>query len=108
MEVRNGRTEEWFVSPEELGIAAAPLETVAGGTPAENAAVIRGVIAEEKGGPARDVCLLNAGATIFVAGRADDLAGGVERAREGLNSGEAARVLERFTEMTLELGGASG
>jgi anthranilate phosphoribosyltransferase len=108
IEVRNGSTEEWFVAPEEFGIATAAVDTVAGGTPAENAAVIRGVIAEEKGGPARDVCLLNAGATIFVAGKADDLAGGIERAREAVDSGEAARVLERLIEMTQELGGATG
>ena len=105
IEVRNGGTEEWYVRLEDFDLETAPLETVAGGTPAANAAVIRGVLAEERLGPARDVALLNAGATIFVAGKAGDLAGGVERAREAVDSGEAARVLARLVEMTRELGG---
>jgi anthranilate phosphoribosyltransferase len=106
VEVRNGGTEEWFVKPEDFGFEPAPLETVAGGTPEENAAVIRGVLAEKQG-PARDVCLLNAGATVFVAGTTDDLATGIERARDAVDSGEAARILERLVEMSRELGGSA-
>ncbi len=102
IEVSDGGTEEWFVGPEDLGLAQAPLEAVAGGTPEENAAVTRAVLAGEPG-PALDVSLLNAGAAITVAGGADDLAGGVERAREAVDSGAATGVLDRLVELTTSL-----
>jgi anthranilate phosphoribosyltransferase len=51
------------------------------------------------------VILLNAGAAIYVGGRADDLAGGVERAREAVESGATARVLEQLIERSAALAG---
>ena len=95
IEVRDGGTEEWFAEPEELGLAEASLEAIAGGEPADNAAVVRSVLAGEPG-PARDISLLNAGAAIYAGRGADDLAGGVEAAREAVDSGAASRVLERL------------
>ena len=60
---------------------------------------MRTVFAGEPG-PARDVVLLNAGAAIFAAGAAHDLAAGVDRAREALDSGAAQGVLERLTRLS--------
>jgi len=102
IEVADGRTEEWFVDPADLGIEHAPLEAIAGGEPDENAAVVRAVLAGEPG-PARDVVVLNAGAAILVGGGASDLAAGVERARETIDSGAARDVLERLVELTSTL-----
>jgi anthranilate phosphoribosyltransferase len=106
VEVLNGGTEEWFVEPQDLGIEPAGLETIAGGEPAENAAVIRSVLAGEAG-PARDVSVLNAGAAIYVAGGAGDLAGGVAKAAEAIDSGAAQDVLGRLVARSRELSGAS-
>jgi anthranilate phosphoribosyltransferase len=103
VEVNDGGTEEWFMRPEELGVQRAEIEQVAGGTPEENAATVAHVLQGE-GGPARDVVVLNAGAAILVSGAADDLAGGVERAREAIDSGAASDVLGRLVELTGELG----
>ena len=106
IEIGDGATNEVFVSPEELGLDQARLEAIAGGSPAENAAVVRAVLEGDNDGPARDVVLANAGAAILVAGGADDLAGGVERAREALASGAAADVLAKLSALTGKL--ASG
>jgi anthranilate phosphoribosyltransferase len=102
IEVSGGRTEEWFLQPGDHGLAEASLETIAGGSPEDNAAVVRRVL-DGEAGPARDVVLLNAGAAIAVGGRAEELATGISMARESLDSGAARNVLERLVQLTGEL-----
>jgi anthranilate phosphoribosyltransferase len=102
IEVRDHRTEEWFVDPESMGFGIAESEEITGGAPEENAGKVGRILAGE-GGPPRDVVLLNAGAAIAVGGGAEDLAAGIERARESIDSGAARGVLERLIEMTGEL-----
>jgi anthranilate phosphoribosyltransferase len=102
IEVSDGGTSESFVEPGDLGVERASLEAIAGGSPEENAEVVRGVLGGEAG-PARDVVVLNAAATILVAGEAEDLAGGGAAARESLDGGAAAGVLERLQQLTAEL-----
>ena len=95
IEVRDGKTEEWFVSPEDLGFERRPLSEVAGGEPPHNAAVVERVLGGEDGAP-RDVVLLNAGAAIVVGGRAGELREGVELAAEAIDSGAARTVLSHL------------
>ena len=102
IEVADGGTEEWFVTPEDLGIERADLSTIAGGEPAENAAVVRAVLGGEPG-PARDVVILNAAAAILAGGGAHDLTAGADRAREAIDSGAALGVLERLVRLSGEL-----
>jgi anthranilate phosphoribosyltransferase len=99
IEVADGRTSEWFVEPGQFGLAPADLERVAGGTPEENAAVTRRVLAGEPG-PHRDLVLLNAAAALYVGGLAADLEAGVAKAAEAVDSGAAAGVLERLISAT--------
>jgi anthranilate phosphoribosyltransferase len=96
IEVREGRTWEWHVSPADVGLAEAKLEDVAGGEPAHNAAVARSVLKGEPG-PALDIALLNAGAAIYAGAGSEDLAAGVVKAREAVESGAALSVLDRLT-----------
>ena len=103
VEVVGGGTKDWNVAPADLGIAQAPLESIAGGSPQENAAVVKSVLDGSETGPARDVVVANAGAAILAAGGADDLGSGVDRAREAIESGAAADVLERLEALTNEL-----
>jgi anthranilate phosphoribosyltransferase len=103
IEVADGGTSEWFVEAAQFGIAPAGLEAVAGGTPAENAATVRSVLAGDAG-PQRDLVLLNAAAAIYVGGLAADLGEGVEKAAEAIDSGAAANVLDSLIAAT---GGAS-
>jgi anthranilate phosphoribosyltransferase len=100
IEVADGGTSEWFVEPGQFGLAPAELEAVAGGTPAENAAATRSILAGE-GGPRRDLVLLNAAAAIYVGGRAADLEEGVAKASEAIDSGAAAELLERLVAATV-------
>jgi anthranilate phosphoribosyltransferase len=106
VEVRDGRTMEWFVRPDELGVPLAEIGLIAGGAPEDNAATVTGVLAGEVG-PARDVVVLNAAAAILVGGGADDLSGAAERAREVIDSGAARAILTRLVETSGRLASKS-
>lgn len=95
IEVAGGTTEEWFVEAADLGLSTAPLADVAGGSPAENAAVVQRVL-EGGAGPERDLVLANAAAAIYVGGLAESLAEGVSAGATALDSGAALAVLERL------------
>jgi anthranilate phosphoribosyltransferase len=99
IEVADGRTAEWFVEPAQFGLAPAELAGVVGGTPEENAAVSRAVLAGDPG-PHRDLVLLNAAAAIYVGGLAPDLEQGIVKALTAIDSGAAADVLERLKAAT--------
>jgi anthranilate phosphoribosyltransferase len=79
-----------------LGLAPAATTELAGGSPDENAALVKAVLAGTERGPRRDVVLLNAGAAFIAAGRAADLAEGIEQASTVLDSGAATRLLARL------------
>jgi anthranilate phosphoribosyltransferase len=104
IEVFEGRTAEWFVEPGQYGLAPLELPEIAGGTPDENAAVTRAVLAGEAG-PHRDIVLLNAAAAIYVGGLAADLEDGVGKAAASIDSGAAAGVLERLIAATVSAAG---
>ena len=106
VEVADGRTDEWFVEAEDLGFETAPLDAIVGGDPEHNAAVTRATLAGDAG-PAREVALLNAGATIYVGGAAVNLGDGVEQARQAVDSGAAREVLTRLVDRSRELAEAS-
>ncbi|WP_135820994.1 anthranilate phosphoribosyltransferase [Halostella litorea] len=92
-EVRGDETEEYTLSPADLGLERHDIEAVAGGTPAENAKDMRGIVEGDVTGAKRDIILANAGAAIYVAGEAETLDAGVEAAREAIDSGAAAEKL---------------
>ena len=102
-EVKDGAIREYFVSPEELGLAKAPLEAVKGGTPEENASKLRSVLAGERG-PLRDIVALNAAAALVAADIAPDLKTGVQLAAETIDSGAAKARLETFLRVTQGFG----
>ncbi|WP_435319114.1 anthranilate phosphoribosyltransferase [Haloarchaeobius sp. TZWSO28] len=93
-EVDGDTIEEYTLTPEDLGLERAPVEAVAGGSPEENAADMTGILRGEVTGPKRDIILANAGAAIYIAGGADSLQAGVEKAREAIDSGAAAGKLD--------------
>lgn len=91
-EVRGGEVRTYHLEPERFGIRRARLEDLAGGGPEENAALMHRVLAGEAG-PLLDITALNAGAALYVGGLAPSIEQGIERAREVLASGAAARKL---------------
>jgi anthranilate phosphoribosyltransferase len=106
VELRDGKVETYTVTPEDLGVERTPLDTIAFGAPEENARVTRAVLSGEDTGVARSLTLVNAGAAIYAAGRADSLRTGVEVAATAVDSGAAGDVLERFVSRTQELAAA--
>ncbi len=89
----------WRLDPADLGLPRATLADLSGGDAAFNAAAIRAVLGG-KPGAHRDIGVLNAAASLVVAGRADDLASGMALARDSLDSGAAVGVLERMVEVS--------
>ncbi|WP_257298536.1 anthranilate phosphoribosyltransferase [Haloarchaeobius sp. FL176] len=92
-EVTGSEVEEYTLTPEALGLARAPVDAVAGGSPEENAADLEGILRGDVTGAKRDIILANAGAAIYVAGEADTIEAGIDRAREAIESGAAADQL---------------
>jgi anthranilate phosphoribosyltransferase len=101
-EVVGGEMRERSLDPREYGVARASSEDLAGGDAAENASIARAVLAGEKG-PRRDVVLLNAGAALEVAGVASDLAEGMAKAAESIDSKAASRALADWVELSQSL-----
>jgi anthranilate phosphoribosyltransferase len=94
-EVVGGTVRERTIDPLELGIPRCDPDDLRGGSPAENAAVIRHVFAGEDGGR-RSAILLNAAGAIAAGGHAEDLREGLELARRAVDSGAAAERLDRL------------
>ncbi len=83
------------VNPEFFGLKRAPAKTVRGGTPQENAEIIRSVLKGEKS-PRRDAVLMNAAAALLAGDKVEALVAGIELAREAIDSGRAMQKLEQL------------
>jgi anthranilate phosphoribosyltransferase len=90
------------VTPEEVGVEPAPPDAVRAGTPERNAEILRQVL-DGGDGAERSLTVLNAGAAIYVGGRADSIEAGVHAAEEAVDSGAARDALERWLERTRKL-----
>jgi anthranilate phosphoribosyltransferase len=98
-EFKDGRVRSFELLPEDAGLPRATADDLKGGEPAHNAARMRALLGGEKG-PIRDIVLLNAAATLIVAGKADGLKDGVRLAAQSIDSGAAAEVLDRLVAET--------
>ena len=98
-EVRGGAVRRFTVTPEEFGVARAPLESVRGGTAAENAVIIRGIF-EGEAGPARDIVVINAAAALVAAGLADNFREAAGLASFAASSGAASEKLASLAAFT--------
>jgi anthranilate phosphoribosyltransferase len=102
VEVDGTALRTFTFGPDDAGLPGATFEEVAGSTPDDNAAITRRIL-EGETGPRRDIAVLNAGAAVYVAGRADSIAEGVSVAATAIDSGAALRGLERYVALTHEL-----
>ncbi len=105
-ELRDGQVREFIVTPEQAGLARRDFAEISGGTPKENAAALRRLLAGEPSAY-RDAALLNAAAALVIAERAVDLAEGARIAAESVDSGAARDRAERLAALTSELAKAS-
>ena len=94
-DVIDGRVDRRSIDAAALGLGAAPTSALAGGTAAENAAIVEAVFAGETG-PRRDVVLLNAGAALVAAGVAREVGEGIDLARATLDAGKPRALLARL------------
>lgn len=101
-EVRNGEVRTYYVTPEDFGIQRAPLVEILGGDAGQNAIIIRDILSGMSDTKS-DVVLLNAAAGLVAGGKAENLQGGIELARESINSGNAGVCLQKLIELTQEL-----
>ena len=98
-EVKDGTFTSYEITPEQFGLTSCKKEDLVGGTPAENAQITRDILSG-KTGPKRDAVLMNAGAAIYMAGKAETIQDGIDMARNMIDSGKAAAQLEKFVKLS--------
>ena len=98
-EIKDGYYRTFTISPEDFGFKKCSKKELEGGDPEENAKITRDILAGAQG-PKTDAVLLNAGAALYVAGKADSIEDGIKLAREVIASGKATETLEKFIEVS--------
>ncbi len=92
-ELKDGVVKTYEIAPEDFGFKIVDSGRTAGGTAAENAEITRAILLEKKKeqGAKREIVLLNAGAALYIARKADSIADGIILAKEAIDSGKASR-----------------
>lgn len=98
-EIRDGWFKSSIITPEDFGFERCTKDDLKGGTPAENAAITRAILGGEKGHK-RNAVLMNAGASLYIGGKADSMRDGIALAADIINSGKALVALEKFIEVS--------
>ena len=94
-EIQDGWSKTYTIAPEDFGLKRCAKADLAGGAPEDNAAITLAVLKGEAG-PRRDAVLLNAGASLYIGGKADTMGDGVALAARLIDSGQALETLNRF------------
>ena len=97
-EIRDGWFQPYEIAPEQFGYTRCTKEELTGGTPEENAEITRKILSGEDRGAKRCAVCLNAGAAIYIAGKAATMEEGVRMAERLIDEGAAAGKLEQFIE----------
>lgn len=95
-EIRDGWFQSYQIQPEQFGYNSCAKEELAGGTPEENAQITRDILEGREKGPKRQAVCLNAGASLYITGKAKTIEEGVRMAESLIDSGAAAKKLEEF------------
>lgn len=99
-EIDHGTITDYEISPDQFGFKTCDLKDLIGGTPEENAQITRDILSGKETGPKRQVVQMNAGMSLYLAGKADSIEAGVKLAGELIDSGKALEKLEAFKEAT--------
>lgn len=99
-EFNNGEYSSYVLTPEQFGLTRSTKKDLEGGTPEENAKITRDILSGKDRGPKFETVLMNAGAALYIAGKAKDIADGIEKARELIDNGEALKAMERFVDLS--------
>ena len=95
-EIRDGWFQSYQIQPEQFGYNSCAKEELAGGTPEENAQITRDILEGREKGPKRQAVCLNAGASLYITGKAKTIEEGVRMAESLIDSGAAVKKLEEF------------
>ena len=95
-EIKDGWFQSYEITPEQFGYTRCSKDDLVGGTPAENAEITKAILRGEEKGPKRQAVCLNAGAALYIAGKAETMEAGVRMAEELIDSGAALKKLEEF------------
>ena len=98
-EFKDGWMKNYVIKPEDFGMERCTKADLAGGLPEENAKITRDILAGAQG-PKRNAVLLNAGASLYIGGKAESFADGVKLAAELIDSGKALQTLEKLIELS--------
>lgn len=98
-EIHDGWMKSYVIKPEDFGFERCTRDDLKGGAPDENAAITRAILNGEKGHK-RNAVLMNAGASLYIGGKADSMKNGIKLAAELIDSGKAAAVLDKFIEVS--------
>ncbi len=98
-EIKDGWFKTYTITPEQFGFARCTKADLRGGTPAENAQITRDILSGATG-PMRNAVLMNAGAALYLYGKADSLKSGIALAAELIDSGAALKTLEKVIEVS--------
>ncbi|MBQ9613394.1 MAG: anthranilate phosphoribosyltransferase [Lachnospiraceae bacterium] len=99
-EIRDGWYRSSVITPEDFGFTRCSKDELKGGTPAENAEITRNILKGIERGAKRDATLLNAGASLYIGGKAQSMKEGIALAAELIDSGKAYEVLEKLIEVS--------
>ena len=102
-EIKDGWFQSYEITPEQFGYTRCSKEDLAGGTPAENAEITKAIVNGNEKGPKRQAVCMNAGAALYIAGKAESLEAGVRKAENLIDSGAAAAKLAEFIKLSNEI-----
>lgn len=106
-ECRGGAVNTFYLHPGDVGLPKSAPEALRGGDAADNAAIARAILAGQPGAP-RDIVLLNAGASLLIAGKVATIPEGLTMAADAIDSGRAAAVLQQLVCLSAETPGEGG
>lgn len=99
-ELKDKKISSYYIKPEDFNIKRSSKEELKGGTPKENAQIIKGIFKGDIKGAKKDILLLNSGAALYVGKKASSIKEGIDLAREIIESGRALAKLEQLIEIT--------
>lgn len=98
-EIKDGWFKSSVIAPEDFGFERCAREDLKGGTPEENARITRAILQGERGHK-RNAVLMNAGAALYLGGKAETMKEGIQFAAELIDSGKAQKTLDQFIEIS--------
>lgn len=98
-EIKDGWFKSYVITPEQFGFERCTKADLAGGTPEENAEIVRAILNGEKSHK-RNAVLMNAGAALYVGGKVESMEAGIRLATELIDSGKAAETLRKLIEVS--------